>query len=302
MNYLKIGKQTVLEFIDNKPMSYSSSIAFYVILSLPAMLMIIITIAGTVFDDEVVRQTLIHEVENLFGGESANATEKVLENTLDVGNTLIAKITGVIVLIFSATTVFISLQDGLNSIWGVKAKPEKNFIKFVLNRLLSFAMIISISFILIVSLALDTAVALINENVFVGFQDAPILLIKAFNFVLSFLLTSGVLSVILKVLPEVHIKWKDVLAGALFTTILFTIGKYLISIYLASSSLGSIYGAAGSLVLLLIWVYYSSVILLLGAQFTVEFSRERGSIIKPYSHVVIVKEIESEEDNVNEKK
>ena len=302
VNYLKIGKQTVLEFIENKPMSYSSSIAFYVILSLPAMLMIIIAIAGTVFEDEVVRQTLLQEVKNLFGGESANATERILENTQGVGNTLIAKITGAFVLIFSATTVFISLQDGLNSIWGVKAKPEKNFIKFVLNRLLSFAMIISISFILIVSLALDTTVALLNENVFVGFKDAPILLIKAFNFVLSFFLTSGVLSVILKVLPEVHIKWKDVWAGALFTTILFTIGKYLISIYLASSSLGSIYGAAGSLVLLLIWVYYSSVILLLGAQFTVEFSRERGSIIKPYSHVVIVKEIESEEGSVNEKK
>lgn len=302
VNYLKIGKQTVLEFIENKPMSYSSSIAFYVILSLPAMLMIIIAIAGTVFEDEVVRQTLIQEVKNLFGGESANATERILENTQGVGNTLIAKITGAFVLIFSATTVFISLQDGLNSIWGVKAKPEKNFIKFVLNRLLSFAMIISISFILIVSLALDTTVALLNENVFVGFKDAPILLIKAFNFVLSFFLTSGVLSVILKVLPEVHIKWKDVWAGALFTTILFTIGKYLISIYLASSSLSSIYGAAGSLVLLLIWVYYSSVILLLGAQFTVEFSRERGSIIKPYSHVVIVKEIESEEGSVNEKK
>ncbi len=302
VKYLKIGKQTVLEFIENKPMSYSSSIAFYVILSLPAMLMIIITIAGTVFEDEVVRQTLIHEVKNLFGGESASATEKIIENTQGVGNTLIAKITGAIVLIFSATTVFISLQDGLNSIWGIKAKPEKNFIKFVLNRLLSFAMIISISFILIVSLALDTAVALLNENVFLVFKDAPISLIKAFNFVLSFFLTSGILSVILKVLPEVHIKWKDVWAGAFFTTILFTIGKYLISMYLASSSLGSIYGAAGSLVLLLIWVYYSSVILLLGAQFTVEYSRERGSLIKPYSHVVIVKEIEKEEGNVNVKK
>lgn len=301
-NYLKILKQTILEFIDNKPMSYSSSIAFYVILSLPAILMIVITIAGTVFDDEVVRQTLIQEIESLFGGESASATEKVLENTQEIGTTLLAKVIGAFVLIFSATTVFISLQDGLNSIWGVKAKPEKNFIKFALNRLVSFAMIISISFILIVSLSLDATVTLLNESVFLEFPNAPTLLIKAFNFTLSFFITSGILSVILKVLPEVHIKWKDVWMGAFFTTILFTIGKYLISIYLASSPLGSVYGAAGSLVLLLIWVYYSSVILLLGAQFTVEYSKENGTVVRPYSHVVIVKEVEKETGRVNEEK
>ncbi|MFY0683984.1 MAG: YihY/virulence factor BrkB family protein [Balneola sp.] len=300
MNYLEITKQTVLGFIDNKPMSYSSSIAFYVILSLPAILMIVITIAGTVFDDAVVRQTLIQEIENLFGGESASATEKVLENTQEIGTTLIAKIVGVFVLIFSATTVFISLQDGLNSIWGVKAKPEKNFIKFVLNRLVSFAMVVSISFILIVSLALDATVTILNENVFVGFPNAPASIIRSFNFILSFFITSGILSIILKVLPEVHIKWKDVWMGALFATILFTAGKYLISIYLTNSPLGSVYGAAGSLVLLLIWVYYSSVILLLGAQFTVEYSKENGSIIKSYDHVVIVKETERETGRVNE--
>lgn len=292
MDYLKIAKQTVLKFIDKNPLSISSSIAFYLILSLPAILMIVITVAGSVYDDDTVRQSIIQEIETLFGDESASAITKILENSQGIGNTFIAKVISIGVLIFSSTTVFISLQDGLNSIWGVRAKPEKNVIKFLLNRLVSFAMIVSLSFLLIVSLALDAIVSILNENVFGDFSEAPFILIQIANVLISLAITTGVISVILKVLPEVHIKWSDVWSGALLTTILFTIGKYVIGVYLAGSSLGTVYGAAGSLVLMLIWVYYSSMILLLGAQFTFSYAMETGRVIKPYDQVVVVKEIE----------
>lgn len=298
MNYFKIGKQTIVSFLDKKPMSISSSIAFYLILSLPAILMIVMSVASAVFDDAIVRASLIKEIGALFGDDSATAVAKILDNTQDIGSTFVIKVISIGALIFSSTTVFISLQEGLNSIWGVKAKPEKNLIKFLLNRLVSFAMIVSLSFLLIVSLALDAIVAILNENVFDDFTDTPFLLIKIANVLISFFITTGVISVILKVLPEVHIKWSDVWSGAILTTILFTVGKYLIGVYLGGSSFGTIYGAAGSLVLLLIWVYYSSLILLLGAQFTFIYTMETGREVQPYDQVVVVKEIEVDGYNV----
>ncbi|UII20052.1 YihY/virulence factor BrkB family protein [Fulvivirga ligni] len=299
MDYWKVIKHTVKEFIADDPMSYSSSIAFYTIFSLPAILIITVSIAGSAYEDQVVRTNLINEISNLFGQSSAETIDKIMANANGLGDSLIAKIVGIGTLIFSATTVFVSLQNGLNCVWGIKPKPEKGIIKFIVNRLLSLAMIISIGFLLLVSLVVDTLIVVFNNILTELFSGATYYIISGVNIIFSLAVITLVFAMIFKVLPDAKIEWRDVWVGAFVTTLLFTLGKYLIGFYLGNSSVSTAYGAAGSLVLLLVWVYYSSVILLFGAEFTYVYSREIGHKIRPDKDAVIVKTIEQEDGTVN---
>ncbi|MEX2336659.1 MAG: YihY/virulence factor BrkB family protein [Fulvivirga sp.] len=302
VKYWGILKQTVVEFIEDDPMGYSASIAFYTIFSLPAILIIVVTIAGSAYEDQVVQGGLLEQIESLIGHESAAEVNKILANASDTGTTIMAKIVGIGTLIFSATTVFMSLQAGLNKIWGLRPKPEKGFIKFVVNRLLSLAMIISIGFLLLVSLLADTLLAAFKNLISQILSEAAFYVATVFNLAFSLFVITIVFALIFKVLPDAKIRWKTVWVGAFVTTLLFVTGKYLIGFYLGNSSIGSAYGAAGSLVLLLIWVYYSSVIVLFGAEFTYVYSKVMGHRIRPNKDAVIlrVKEEEKEDGVVNE--
>ncbi|MBL3657572.1 YihY/virulence factor BrkB family protein [Fulvivirga sp. 2943] len=300
MNYWKVIKNTVKEFIADDPMSYSSSIAFYTIFSLPAILIITVSIASSAYEDEVVRNNLMEQIQSLFGATSAEEIDKILANADGLGDSVIAKIIGIGTLIFSATTVFVSLQNGLNRIWRIKPKPEKGFIKFIVNRLLSLAMIISIGFLLLVSLVVDTLIVVFNNILSELFSGGTYYIVSAVNLGFSLAIITLVFAMIFKILPDAKVEWRDVWVGAFVTTVLFTLGKYLIGFYLGNSSLSNAYGAAGSLVLLLVWVYYSSVIVLFGAEFTFVYSKEIGHKIRPDKGAVIVRQVESEEGNVNE--
>lgn len=267
--YWDITKQTVKKFLADNPVSFSAGIAFYTIFSLPAMLLISIWIAASIYDDALVRQGLIEQVQSLFGKDSAETVRTILSASTETAKSVWAKIIGIGTLILSATTVFVSLQEALNNIWGAKSDREKSgIINFITHRLLSFAMVVSLGFILLVSLVIDTAIVMLINMIKAYFSEAAAYVVAGINFVVSLAIISVVMALIYKLLPDVKIKWKDVWTGAVVTALLFVIGKYLIGLYIGNSDVATSYGAAGSLVLLLVWVYYSSTILLLGAEFT----------------------------------
>jgi len=281
-------------------MNYSSSIAFYLIFSLPAISIITLFIAGAAYKDQVVQQNMMQQIQLLFGAQSAETMNLIFANVNATGTTLVAKVFGVGMIIFSATTVFISLQNGLNSVWGIKSKPKRDVLKFFINRLLSFAMVISIGFLLLVSLVLNTFISVFNNLLTDWFSGITSYIIPGTNLILSLVIITVVFAMIYKILPDARVRWADVWVGAFVTTLLFLLGKYLIGFYLGTSSLSTTYGAAGSLVLLLIWVYYSSIIIFVGAEFTYVYSKEVGHQIRPDKNAVIVDVVEREDGVVNE--
>lgn len=294
-----IIKKTFSNFFDDDCMSYASSIAFYTIFSLPAMLIIALSIGATFYERDVVEEELLSQVARLIGSESAKEIGRILSQATFDATSVFAKIVGGITLLFSATTVFISLQTTLNKIWGIKPKPKRELVKFMLNRLLSLAMVATIGFFLLVSLVIDAMLVIFQGMLSRMLEGITLMLVQVVNFTLSLALITLVFGLLFKVLPDARIRWRDVWVGAAITTVLFGIGKYLIGFYLGNSSFNSAYGAAGSLVIVLVWVYYSTVIFLLGAEFTSAYAEETGSKIEPYSTAVKVQTVEIEKNADN---
>lgn len=199
-----------------------------------------------------------------------------------------------ITLLLGATTVFAEIQDSINGIWGLKSKPKTGWLKVVKNRFLSFSIIVSLGFLLLVSLTITSVIEGVGAQLQVTFPEVAIYVFYLINLALTFIISTLIFAVIFKVLPDAHIKWKDVFAGAIITAILFLAGKFCISLYISQTKIGSTYGAAGSLVVLLVWVYYSSIILYLGATFTKSYAVHYGSAIYPNNYAVTIKEIEIE--------
>jgi membrane protein len=226
--YWDISKQTVKKFLADNPVSFSAGIAFYTIFSLPAILLISIWIAASIYDDAMVRQALIEQVHSLFGEDSAEAVQTVLGASNDIGYTLWARLVGIGTLVFSASTAFLSLQEALNHIWNAKPNPARHgVINFITHRMLSFAMVVSLGFILLVSLVIDTAIVLFINLIRGYFSEDMAYIVAGINFVISLLIVSVVMALIYKLLPDVKIKWKDVWVGAVVTAFLFMVGKQL---------------------------------------------------------------------------
>jgi membrane protein len=297
----EILKQTVLNFFQDDSFSYASSIAFYTIFSLPAILIISLSIGATFYERDVVQEELVNQVSRLIGEKSAEDIEKILMNAAVDSTGTIAKIFGIATLIFSATTVFISLQTSLNKIWGIKPKPQRGVVKYLLDRLMSLAMVISIGFLLLVSLVIDTVLMIIQNGLLKIMAGWTLYFVTALNIIFSLGLITLIFAMLFKALPDAKIKWRDVWVGSIITTAFFTLGKYLIGFYLGNSSLNSAYGAAGSLVIILIWVYYSTIIFLFGAELTSVYAEKTGSEIIPYHHAVKVQLVEVEKDVENGK-
>jgi membrane protein len=287
-----IIRETFSKFFSEDPMSYSASIAFYTIFSLPAVLIVILSVAGSIYGDQAVSGQLYYQIEFFVGSDSARQIQAIIQNATLSETGTIATAIGIATLLFSATTVFISIQNGLNKIWGVKAKPKRGWVKFIINRALSFVMVLFFGFLTITSLLLETGLEVFRELLIQYISGYTFYLMKTLNLVIFMVLLTIVFAMVFKLLPDAVIRWRDVVVGAFVTTVLFTIGRLLISLYLGNSDLGDTYGAAGSLVLILVWVYYSSTILLLGAQFTQVYSKRHGKIILPTSNAVRVIEKE----------
>lgn len=297
--YWKIIKDVFNRFIEDNPMLYAANIAFYTIFSLPAALIIIIAIAGNFFAKEAVTGELYLQIRGLVGPESAKEVQNIIENASQSESGIIATVIGIATLMFSATTVFVSIQGALNAIWRVKPVPEKGYVKFVIDRILSFALVITLGFLMMVSLVLDAILAVFKAFLMKLFSGLTFYVMEVINYSISFIVITCIFAMIFKFLPDAKIKWRDVRIGAIITTVLFVLGKFLIGFYIGNSDFEDTYGAAGSLVALLMWVYYSSVILLLGAEFTQAFAKSRGRIIRPSKNAVkiAVKEVELESGN-----
>ncbi|HTF19672.1 MAG TPA: YihY/virulence factor BrkB family protein [Chryseolinea sp.] len=293
-------KKTVSNFVEDDSMSYASSIAFYTIFSLPAVLIIALAIGAAFYERAVVEQELLSQVGRLIGQESAKEISSILAHATFDATSAFAKVVGIVTLIFSATTVFISLQTTLNKIWGIKPKPKRGLVKFLLNRLLSLAMVATIGFLLLVSLVIDAVLVLFQGLLSRLLAGITLYILNIVNIGVSLALVTVIFGLLFKVLPDAKIKWRDVWVGAAITTVLFGLGKYLIGFYLGNSTFNSAYGAAGSLVIILVWVYYSTVIFLFGAEFTSVYAEQSGSKIEPYDTAVKVQMVELEKNDSNE--
>ena len=291
-----IIKQSFSDFIDNKVFKLSAALAFYTIFALPAMLIIVIAISDIFYGRAAVEGTLYHQISAFVGTDAALQIQQTIRGTALSGSSRFATIAGVLTLLFGATSVFSEIQDSINHIWKLKAKPRKGkgFLKMLLNRLLSFSLVVGLGFILLVSLLINGLMDAFINRLTQMFPQLTVIMIYVFNVLLTFGITALLFGMIFKVLPDARIKWKHVRAGAFTTAVLFMLGKFLIGYYLGHSKLSSTYGTAGSVIVMLLWVYYSAMILYFGAVFTHVYARHTGSRIYPNNYAVWVQEIEVE--------
>lgn len=293
-NVFSFLKEVFSNFSDDKVLKYSASLSYYTVFSIAPILIIIISIFTNYFGIEAVQGKIFGQIKGLVGSEAAAQIQGMMSNTHKSGNTFIASVISVIVLVLGATGIFGEIQDSINSIWGLKSKPKAGIIKLILNRLISFSLIVSMGFIAMVSLILDAAVAAISE-LLTRIPGAGLVFIQIIKYSLNFVIITGMFAIIFKVLPDAKIKWRDVIKGAILTCILFIIGKFAIGLYVGKTNLASVYGAAGSIVVILVWVYYTAVILYFGAEFTKVYSIKYGSKIMPNNYAVWIKVKEEEQ-------
>lgn len=289
-----ILKKTVDGIIDDKVTKLSAALSYATIFSFAPFILIIITI-GAFFAQDL-EGKLFGQLSMLLGTDVAKVLQDVVHNAQVAEKSTISTIIGIGVILFSATTIFASIQESLNTIWGIKPKPKKGWLKLIKNRLLSFSVIIALGFILLVTMSTSSIIGLLNDRLMAFYPDVTVLVFKMIGIILNVGFTTLVFLLIFKVLPDAKIKYRDVTIGAVVTTILFLIGQYGISIYLSTSKIGSLYGAAASILLLLVWVYYSATILYIGAEFTKAWANELGSKIYPDEYAVATRTIEIQED------
>jgi membrane protein len=289
VTFFHFNKQVIVEYFADNVIKYSASLAYYTTLSLAPMLVIIITVSGVLFGKEAMRGEVYKQMNGLIGSDAALQIQTTMQHIHLSRDTPVATIISVIILIIGATGIFGEMQDSLNKIWGLKTTSRKVWWKLILNRLLSFSIIICMGFVLMVSLILNAMVAAISgklNTVIAGVGDK---MIPVIDNILSVGVTLVLFATIFKVLPDAKIKWKDVFIGALITAILFTLGKLGIGYYLSKSNLATVFGAAGSVIIIMIWVYYSSAILYLGAVFTKVYATDFGGKIYPNDYATWVR-------------
>ncbi|MHC5935474.1 YihY/virulence factor BrkB family protein [Nostoc sp.] len=276
----KLLQETFKEWSEDKASRLAAALAYYTIFSIAPLLIIVIAIAGVVFGEDAARGQIVGQIQGLVGRDGAQFIQTAIQNANKPQTGAIASIISVVVLLVGATGLFTELQDSLNTIWEVKPKPGRGVNNMIRLRFLSFAMVIGIGFLLLVSLVISTGLAALVAyfgNILPGID----FLWRIVNFVLSFSITTALFGLIFKVLPDVKITWNDVFIGSVITSFLFSIGRFLLGQYLGNGSFGSTYGAAGSLVVLLAWVNYAAQILFFGAEFTQVYARRYGSGITP---------------------
>ena len=270
-------KMSVLSWRQDYAASMGGALAYYTLFSIAPLLLIVIAVAGFFLGPEAARGELFTQLQGLLGDDGAAAVEGLLESARRPEEGLFATISGVALLLLGATTVFAELQSDLDRIWRAEAaKPTSGVWAFLRARLLSFGMILVLAFLLLVSLVLSAALAAVGR-LWGGWFEGLAVLLEVVNFVFAFTVTTGLFALIYKFLPRAEIAWRDVWIGAAVTAILFAVGKFLIGLYIGRSGIASGFGAAGSFVVLLVWVYYSTQIFLLGAEFTWVYAHERGS-------------------------
>ncbi len=294
----KITKLSFSEFFSRNILKLSSSLAFFTIFSLPGLLIIIIWVSDLFYGRDVVEGSVYNQIESFVGHTAALDIQATIRNATTSSGGNFATIVGLIALMIGATSVFNEIQDSINNIWRLKTKAKNGFglLKLLFDRLLSFSMIITMGFILLVSLVINGGMDFLLDSLMVKYPQLTVVLVYVLNIVISYFITAFIFATIFKVLPDAKIKWRHVWVGAFVTAFLFMLGRFLISYYLGHNRMTSAYGAAGSIIVILMWVYYSSMILYFGAAFTHVYVKFKGQRIYPNSYAVWVQQIEVESE------
>lgn len=290
----EVLKNAFTGFSDHKVTKLSGSLAYYTVFSMAPLLVVIISLCGIFLGQEAAQGQVYAQLAGVLGKDTALQLQDLVQKAAIGDKGTVAFIIGVVTLLIGATTVFGDIQDSINTIWGLKPKPKRGWLKMLQNRFLSFSVIISLGFLLLVSLAVTTVLDEFSHRLQARFEDVSVVLFYILNQLVTLAVSSLIFGVIFRVLPDAIIKWKDVFFGSVVTGLLFMLGKFGISIYIGQSDVGSTYGAAGSLIVLLLWTYYSSIILYFGAEFTKAYAIAYGAEIHPSHYAVTTKEVEIE--------
>jgi membrane protein len=274
-------KATYERWYNHDPFVLSAALSYYAIFSLPALIIVVISSSGFLFGKEAVSGELYRQINNLIGKEGALQIQDMVAKASLSKDSWQATVISIITILFSATAVFTQLQNSLNLIWGVKVTPQKAWLKYIISRTFSFGMVAMLGFLLLVSLVVDSALAAFYNWIIGHLSFVSAIVIYVMNNLVSLGMFTLFFAVIFKVLPDVKMRWSNVWIGSLFTALLFALGKLAISYYLGHANPGSTYGAAGSVIVILLWVSYSSLILFFGAVFTHEYSQRFGVELKP---------------------
>ena len=286
-------KQAYLSWIKNEPYARSATIAYYALFSLPSLLIIVVTLAGYFFEQEAVQGRLTSEISGFVGEEPANAIENMIASAALATESTWAIIFGIGMLLFGATGVFFQLKMAMNNIWNVAAK-RTDFLRMLLDRLISFGMVMVIGLLLLLSLVISALIRVLKDEIEQYAPNITEFMVEVANFSISFLVITTLFAAIFKLLPDIKLRWKITYLGAAVTTILFLLGEALISFYFGQSEPASVYGGASSVVLILLWVYYTCLILFFGAEFTVQYALLKNERVVPnkYGEPAIYQELE----------
>lgn len=283
-----ILRQAFTEFINDHGLKFSASLSYYTVFSLGPVLIIIISLAGIFFGRDAVEGKIYWQIKGLVGDAAALQIQDIIGNIQESQFSQSGAVLGLVFLVIGATGVFTEMQDSINYIWSIKTKPKRGLVKFFFDRLLSFSLIISFGFVLMVSLGVHALMDLLYDKLQVYFPQAMVIVFQGLNYVILFVIITSLFAIIFKILPDAKIRWKDTFVGATFTAVLFLLGKFLISLYLGTSNVGITYGTAASVVIILLWVYYTSIILYFGAEFTKIYTMNFGGGIVPEKTAVFI--------------
>jgi membrane protein len=291
----QVLKDSFKGFSDDRITKLSGALAYYTVFSFGPLLIVLIFLAGIILGQDAAQGQVYSQMKDFVGPDAAAQLQEIIKNASISGKGNIAAIIGFVTLLIGATTIFAEIQDSINFIWGLKPKPRLGWLKMLINRLLSFSVLVSLGFLLLVSLAVSTLIDAISKRLMNAFPDVTVVVFYIINLLITLIVTASLFAIIFKVLPDAKIKWKDVIAGSIATAILFMLGKFLISLYISKTNVGSTYGTAGSLAVLLVWIYYSAIILYFGAEFTKAYAIRFGSEIHPADYAVTMKQVEVEQ-------
>lgn len=277
-------RETFKKWNESSASNDSASLAYYAIFSIPGLLIIIIWIAGNFFGEEAIRGQISSQISGIMGQDAAKSVQDMIAGALVDKENIFMKIIGIGSLVFGSTTLFFQLQRSLNSLWDVQPAPKKAFVKFLLDRANSLGMILILGFLLMITMVLSSLISLLNNWITNYFGVETYVLVELINYIIGFVVTMILFALMFKVLPDVEISWKPVWRGAFLTTVLFTLGKFLLSLYFGTAKPTSAFGAAGTVILIMMWINYSCMLIFFGAEFTKIYALKRGFKVIPSKH------------------
>lgn len=282
--FWEVLKDTAKEWGSSTATKDSASLAYYAIFSIPGLLIIIIWIAGYFFGEEAIRGEVSSQISGLMGTDAAKSVESMIAGALIDKQNVFMKVVGIGSLVFGSTTLFFQLQHSLNTLWDVQSAPKKAMVKFLLDRANSLGMILILGFLLMITMILSSLISLLNNWITNYFSLETYVLVELVNFAIGFSIVMLLFALMFKFLPDVQIKWNPVWKGALLTTLLFTLGKFLLSFYFGNFKPTSAFGTAGTVILIMMWINYSCMLIFFGAEFTKVYSYKKGYKIVPSKH------------------